>query len=153
MKLKSEEIEIKRFIKVKGFSFGAKLREIRIRHNLSAREMGNIYGVQDNQVFKYESGNALLSNDKIVKVVESLSVSPIEMLGVEEVDARENPETATIYDWELRKTGIYWKCPICTDYNIYSGAQFKQHLKDEELAVECEHDDCGEYFEFFWRPR
>lgn len=151
MKLKSQEIEIKRFIAVKGFNFGAKIKEIRIRNKLTAAELGDILGVQDIQVGRYERGIALLSNEKIVKIVKALNVSPIELLGIVEVDARENPETAIIYDWELRVTGIYWICPACREFNIYSGDQFKVDLEKNELAVECEHDNCGEYYDNFWR--
>lgn len=49
-----------------------KLKELRIKNNMSQKEMGEIIGVNDRAVGNYERGDRMLSVDKAKKLGEYL---------------------------------------------------------------------------------
>lgn len=149
MKLKSQTIEIFRYRKIEKFSFGSKLKEIRIKEGITAKRLAEELGVQPNQVFRYEHNEHGLSIQKLRKISVFLNIDVNELLGIENVDARKNPELGVVYDYEIRKYGIYWKCTNCGEVGVCYG---KDHVdKFNNGILECECENCGKFYNRFWR--
>lgn len=65
-----------------------KLKEIRLNRGLKQSDIGNILGVTQQAVARYESEVRKLDQDQIIKLSLALDVTPDELLGFEEAYAK-----------------------------------------------------------------
>ncbi len=65
---------------MKSLGFGKILREIRIKNNISQRELAEIVGCGQSAICKLENGTSEISIETFVKIAEHLNVSPAYLL-------------------------------------------------------------------------
>lgn len=61
-----------------------KLKEIRLNKGLKQSDIGELLGVTQTAVARYEAGKRKLDQDQIVKLSLALDVTPDELLGFDE---------------------------------------------------------------------
>lgn len=75
---------------------GDRLRELRLKNNMTLEELGNKLGVSHATIYKYEKGEiANMKQTTIKKLSEIFNVSPMYIMGLD-VEADSNKQTKTI---------------------------------------------------------
>jgi transcriptional regulator with XRE-family HTH domain len=60
---------------------GQRLRELRKRQKISAEELGNVLGMSQQQVLRYETNKTDLTTDTLIKIADYFDVSTDYLLG------------------------------------------------------------------------
>ena len=64
--------------------FGKQLKELRIAHGLSQRELGDVFGFSNQAVSFWESGRSDPDLDMLVAIAKYFNVSTDELLGLKD---------------------------------------------------------------------
>jgi transcriptional regulator with XRE-family HTH domain len=74
-------------------NMGQKIKDLRIRNNMTLEELGNKVGVGKSTVRKWENGIIKdMKRDKIKNVADALGVSPAYLMGWEDAATEENAD-------------------------------------------------------------
>lgn len=65
---------------MRNYDFGNRIYELRRSMNLSQKELGEMVGVSNKSVSKWENGTAMPKTETIVKLAEVFGISPLELL-------------------------------------------------------------------------
>lgn len=65
---------------MRNYDFGNRIYELRRSMNMSQKELGEMVGVSNKSVSKWENGTAMPKTETIVKLAEVFKISPLELL-------------------------------------------------------------------------
>lgn len=133
-----------------------KLKNRRIQLGMSRPELAEKIGKSAQQIRRYENDISteepqLPNLHTLSLLCNALQISPNELMGVEILSLKENPEPNVIYKWNMDEIRVEWECPICEYKHNITYGDYKYYIskkvlpkKKNILLFECEM--CSEVF-------